>query len=76
MKVSDVKAAIGRSVQIQDCLEFLERDAFRAGPFHASVKDTVITVGLIPGFPAFHRPVRNPDNIGSLSPEDLFRSGL
>src|SRR3989338_8040341 len=76
MEVSNIKIAIGGSVQIQDCLEFLERDAFWAWSFHAPVKDTVVAVSFVASFPAFHGPVRDADDIGGLSPKDLFRSGL
>ena len=76
MEVGDVKAAIGGAVEIQDPLKLLERDAFGTRSFHAPVKDAVVALRLIPGFPAFHGSVRDPDNISGLSPEDLFRSGL
>src|SRR3990167_2300932 len=74
--VSDGETSIVGSVQLQNCLEFLKRNPFWTWRFHASVKDAVVAVVLVPGFPAFHGSVGDSDNIGGLSPEDLFGNGL
>jgi len=71
MKVSHVETSILSPVEIQNRLKFLKRDASGTWPFHAPVKDAVVAVSLVPGFPTFHGPVRNPDDIGSISPVDL-----
>lgn len=71
MKVSHVETSILGPVEIQNRLKFLKRDAFRTWPFHAPVKDAVVAVFLVSGLPAFHRSVRNPDNIGGISPMDF-----
>src|SRR3989338_3583393 len=76
MEVSDIKIAIRGSVQIQDCLKLLERDAFGTWPFHAPVKDTVVAISLIPRFPALHGSVGHPDDIGCIGPVGLSCNGL
>lgn len=76
MEVSDIEIAICRSVQTQDCLKLLKRNSFWAWRFHAPVEDTVIAVFFISCFPAFHGPVRDPDNVSGLSPVDLPGNGL
>lgn len=70
-EVSDIKTLIRGSVQLQNPLEFLKGNPFGAWSPHAPVKNTIITVCFIPGFPAFHGPVGNPDDIGGLSPVDF-----
>jgi len=76
MEMRDIEALIVFSVKRQNPFNLFEGGPLRARSSHAAIEDTVITVFFVPDLPTLHGPVRNPDNIGRLSPEDLLGSGL
>jgi len=72
VKVPHVKIKILLSVQAQDFLHRLQRNASWAGFSPAAVVKTVIAVHLITSVPAPHLAVANADDLRRLPPSDLL----